>query len=249
MGEARVKTGDPPGPAGTAPDGAPEPASGPGTAADAEAATEPGPASGTEPTEPDANAARQVRDAEAAELMARYQAGDGAAFDALVALVGPILYRFFVHGQVGDATVADDLYQELWLRAHDARHTFRPGEPVLPWLFGVARHVVLDHRRRFARHRRRVDALEQAGDAAASVLPQPAAAADTRAETAQMLHLAMEGLPESQREALFLLKVEGLPVKEAARIAGTSEGALKVRAHRAYAAVRARLDALMGEMP
>lgn len=170
--------------------------------------------------------------------MRRYQAGEREAFDRLVGLLGPALHRFFLHG-FRNPQVADDLYQECWMKVHTARHTHRPGEPVLPWLYGIARHVAADSRRRYARHRRRVDATQavvhslgaEGGHARA---PE----AEARAEAAELLEAALAGLPEKQREALILLKVEGLSVAEAAVAAGTTPGALKVRAHRAYEHVR-----------
>ncbi len=187
------------------------------------------------------------REAQAAALMVRYQRGEARAFDALTALVGPTLFRFFAHS-TPDRENAEDLYQETWLKVHHARHTYRPGEPLMPWLYGIARHVGADHRRRYARHHRRVEAAEQVARIEAPVAGSPPPAADGKVEAAQLLELAMEGLPETQREALILLKVEGLSVEEAARIAGTSPGALKVRAHRAYARIRARIAAL-GDTP
>lgn len=185
------------------------------------------------------------REAQAADLMVRYQRGDGAAFDALTALVGPSLFRFFAHG-TPDRESAEDLYQETWLKVHHARHTYRKGEPLLPWLYGIARHVGADHRRRWARHHRRLDAAERVAETQAPAGRSGGGAGD-RAEAAELLDLAMEGLPENQREALLLLKVEGLSVEEAAKVAGTSPGALKVRAHRAYARIRERVEALGGK--
>jgi len=187
----------------------------------------------------------EARDAEAAALMERYQRGERQAFDALAALMGPPLFRFFTHG-FGDHATAEDLYQETWLKVHHARHTYRSGEPVMPWLFGIARHVAADHRRKRARHHRRVEAAGQVATVLAPSGGTPAGAA-RRTEAADLLTQAMDGLPENQREALFLLKVEGLSVEEAARVAGTSPGALKVRAHRAYARIRARIKDLGGE--
>ena len=67
-------------------------------------------------------------------LMARYQAGDGAAVPALVGYIGPRLHRFFM-AQSASRRDADDLLQETWLRIHRVRHTYRPGEPVLPWVY------------------------------------------------------------------------------------------------------------------
>ena len=115
----------------------------------------------------------------------------------------------------------------------------------MPWIYGIARHVVADHHRGRARRRRRMDAAQTAAGAT-GVDPISARNVDIyrRAEAAQLLDLAMAELPDNQREALILLKVEGLSVKEAARIAGTSPGALKVRAHRAYERIRERVRAM-----
>ena len=66
----------------------------------------------------------------------------------------------------------------------------------------------------------------------------------TQAKVGITAQLHLFKMPADQREALILLKVEGLSVEEAARVAGTSPGALKVRAHRAYARIRARIEAL-----
>ena len=65
-------------------------------------------------------------------LMARYQEGDFAAATALIDRISPQLYRFFL-AQFASRPDADDLLQETWLRIHRVRHTYRPGEPVLPW--------------------------------------------------------------------------------------------------------------------
>jgi RNA polymerase sigma-70 factor (ECF subfamily) len=69
-------------------------------------------------------------------LMTRYQAGDFAAVTALVACIGPQLHRFFM-AQSASRSDADDLLQETWLRIHRVRHTYRPGEPVMPWFYAM----------------------------------------------------------------------------------------------------------------
>lgn len=181
--------------------------------------------------------------------MVQYQGGSRQAFDALVALAGPSLHRFFVHS-VRDRQQAEDLYQDTWLKVHHARHTYRPGEAAMPWIYGIARHVVADFHRGRARRQRRLDAAQSAaGATGADPISHRPVDTHNRAEAAQLLELAMSELPENQREALILLKIEGLSVKEAARIAGTSPGALKVRAHRAYEHIRARLRSLEGGEP
>jgi RNA polymerase sigma-70 factor (ECF subfamily) len=65
--------------------------------------------------------------------MERYQQADPEAPAALVAALSPALLRFF-RSQVASREQADDLVQDTWLRIHRVRHTYRPGEPVLPWI-------------------------------------------------------------------------------------------------------------------
>src|SRR5262249_11460452 len=104
-------------------------------------------------------------DSELGDLMVRYQNGDAAAVTGLIERLSPQLHRFFV-AQYVSRRFADDLLQETWLRIHQVRHTYRPGEPVLPWIYALARHVRVDHYRRT----RRVEEREQQADP----LPEPA---------------------------------------------------------------------------
>src|SRR5271165_1282577 len=91
-------------------------------------------------------------------LMARYQDGDFAAATALVNRLSPRLHRFFVV-QFPSRVDADDLLQETWLRIHEVRHTYRVGEPVLPWLYAIARHIRIDHYRKVRRTSARLDSI------------------------------------------------------------------------------------------
>src|SRR5579875_861205 len=83
-------------------------------------------------------------------LMVRYQQGDFAAATSLIEGISPQLHRFFSTQQASRAH-ADDLLQETWLRIHKVRHTYRPGEPALPWFYAIARHVRVDHYRKAVR--------------------------------------------------------------------------------------------------
>src|SRR5713101_1469668 len=82
--------------------------------------------------------------------MERYQQADPEAPAALVAALSPALLRFF-RSQVASREQADDLLQDTWLRIHRVRHTYRPGEPVLPWVYAIARRVRVDGYRRSRR--------------------------------------------------------------------------------------------------
>jgi len=161
-------------------------------------------------------------------LMAAYQRGDGNAADALVTKLSPMLYRFLTV-QSGDRRHADDLLQETWLRIHRARHTYRPGEPALPWIYAIARHTRLD-----AFRRRRWERREQG----VLTLPERAAPAASDARSLPDLEWLLAALPQGQREVISLLKIGGLTLEETARATSSTVGAVKQKAHRAYERLR-----------
>ena len=103
---------------------------------------------------------------------------------------------------------ADDLLQETWLRIHEVRHTYLPGRPLLPWLYAIARNVRVDHYRKAHRAAGREEQLEENREF-------PAAATDHVAATAD-LEALLAGLPESQREVIAMLKVNGMSLEEVA---------------------------------
>jgi RNA polymerase sigma-70 factor, ECF subfamily len=169
------------------------------------------------------------------ELMARYQEADSVATTTLIELLSPQLYRFFA-AQMGSRPDADDMLQEVWLRIHKARHTYRAGEPLLAWVYAIARRVRVDNYRK----RHRVAMREVATD----VLPD---VPDQEQRQDQLLPFddLVASLPESQREVLIMLKVNGLSVEEIARATSSTVGAVKQKAHRAYE----KLRNLLQQMP
>ena len=132
-------------------------------------------------------------------LMERYQQADPDAPHALVVALSPALLRFF-RSQLASQQQADDLLQETWMRIHRVRHTYRPGEPVLPWVYAIARRVRIDGYRR----ERRITVHEIAMD----VLPEPPTQVEQRGPLPAFGELVAE-LSDSQREVLTLLKVGG----------------------------------------
>ncbi|MCC6861233.1 MAG: RNA polymerase sigma factor [Bryobacterales bacterium] len=144
--------------------------------------------------------------------------------------VSPLFVRFCL-GHGDSAQDVEDVLQEIWLRVHKARHTFRPGAPAVPWLYAIARHARLDARRRRERFRSRELQVE--------VLPEtPAPQPPVPAFQAQEL---LNGLPEAQREVLVMLKGCGMTIEEVARATSSTAGAVKQKAHRAYRRLRAGL--------
>ncbi len=160
--------------------------------------------------------------------MARYQQGDANATASLVSEISPQLFRFFV-AQVRDRSLAEDLLQDFWLRIHSARHTYRQGEPLLPWIYAIARRVRVDRYRKD----RRIGIHEVAVDH----LPEyPAAARESNPGID--LQATLANLPASQREVVLMLKVAGLSLEEVARATRSSVGSVKQKAHRAYEKLR-----------
>jgi len=170
-------------------------------------------------------------------LMERYQAADEIAATELVRRVSPVLYRsFLAHTRSPD--ISEDLLQDTWIRVHKARHTYRPPAPVMPWLYSIAEHTRLDGYRRRQRRQGRESTLENA--------PEPASEQTDDVVQRLTLQKLMQSLPESQRQVLIMLKVSGLSLEEIARIQGSTVGAIKLRAHRAYQTLRALLGGERG---
>ena len=164
-------------------------------------------------------------------LMARYQKGDFAAATVLIDHISPRLHRFFV-AQSMSRIDADDLLQETWLQIHKVRHTYRPGEPALPWFYAIARHIRVDHYRKFLRTAAGERELEERSKGTLAV-PQGAGE----------LEALLAPLPESQREVIAMLKVEGMSLEEVARATSSTVGSVKQKVHRAYRKLRETISA------
>ena len=158
---------------------------------------------------------------EASEVMARYCRGEAAAFDRLYQMMASRVLAYLV-GLLGDKAAAEDVLQQAFLKVHQARGSYVLGANPIPWIYAIAHRTALDEIRRRKRSRVR---LTVDGE-----LRHPPAAGTGVA--------ALEQLPENQREALILTKVHGRSVAEAAMITGSTPGAIKQRAHRAYVSLR-----------
>src|SRR5882757_8700193 len=126
--------------------------------------------------------------------MERYQQADPDAPATLVGALSPALLRFFKI-QVTSREHADDLLQETWLRIHRVRHTYRPGEPVLPWIYAIARRVRVDGYRRTRRMTLHEIAME--------LLPERPAPAQAR-NRVPAFETLVAALPDAQREVVMM---------------------------------------------
>jgi RNA polymerase sigma-70 factor, ECF subfamily len=164
--------------------------------------------------------------------MRLYQQADPAAPAALVAMVSPALLRFF-RFNAASREQAEDLLQETWLKIHRMRHTWRPDERVLPWVYAIAHHVRIDSYRRT----RRIAARETALD------PMLEPACPAGAYESIHFESLVSSLPDGQREVITMLKAAGMTVEEVARATSSTVGAVKLKAHRAYERLRELLQA------
>ena len=172
--------------------------------------------------------------------MARYCDGDASAFRELYALVAPRLLGYLLK-MARQRALADDLLQQTFMKVHRARSAYVRGADPVPWIYAIAHRTFLDDARTKKRAIVRVgdgdDLPEQQADLRGDA---PERRDDPRADPELMKAAidALAQLPEQQREAVVLTKLEGKSVAEAAEIAGTTVGAMKVRAHRGYEALR-----------
>jgi RNA polymerase sigma factor (sigma-70 family) len=172
-------------------------------------------------------------------LMAQYAAGDDGAFQRLFALLAPRVRAFFVRS-FSDSTVADDLMQTTFLKLHCARTSYRPELPLKPWVFTIAASVRRDELRRRYRLPPHVGEaeLESAESGLGDPAPGPAAGALSSTDA---VRAAIGHLPESQRVVLHLHCYEELTFEQIAGALGTTPGAVRVRASRAYERLREEL--------
>lgn len=164
-------------------------------------------------------------------LMLRYRDhGDEAAFGLLFQRHVARLHALFRRlGGAGDMD-ASDLVQKTFLHVHRARKDFVPGR-LRPWLYAIALNVRREEGRRRVRKR----------EVAADAVHEPAVGPDVSTPNDRLVQRALMQLPEGQREVILLHWMEGLSFPEIAELLGVGVSAAKVRAHRAYAALRAIL--------
>jgi RNA polymerase sigma-70 factor (ECF subfamily) len=172
--------------------------------------------------------------------MDRYARGEETAFDELYRLVAPRV-RGFLLRMCGDPALADDLTQDTMIRVSQARGSFEEGAAALPWVLAIARNAYFDQTRRaktraqFARSARTDGpALADSGSRGDEVL--------AAREMLVVVRATLDALPVAQREAFVLLRFEGLSVAEASQVLGATEASVKIRAFRAYEALRAALE-------
>lgn len=176
--------------------------------------------------------------------MRRAAEGDAEAFGDIVRRHQQTVYATIVR-MLGSAEGAEDLAQEVFLRAWKSARRFRPAAKVSTWLLTIARNLVFNECRR--RRRARMQALEE--PAAGTEFPMepaepsgrhPASEAALR-ELSEAVEKALAALPEPARLAVVLRRYEEMPYEEIARVLGLSVPAVKSLLFRARQDLRERL--------
>jgi RNA polymerase sigma-70 factor, ECF subfamily len=176
--------------------------------------------------------------------MHRYAEGEDAAFDEVFNALAPRINAFL--RRLGcNATAAEDLAQETFLRMHRARGSFVSGKQVAPWAYAIARNCFVSQVRSSKVSRASVDVekVELSSSPSGNVEEETMAR-----QSAAIVARALAAMTPARREAFVLLRYEGMSVSNAAQIVGISEGALKVRAFHAYETLRREL-ARVGDEP
>ena len=159
----------------------------------------------------------EERDAAFAELLIRYQR--------------PVLN--FVYRMLGDVTEAEDVAQEVFVRAYRHFGEYDPSRKLSTWLFALARNAAIDRLRYRQRHP--TEPLDAA--------PEPAAVSNEVAnrELGEQISTAIQSLPEDQRTAVVLAEYHGLSYAEIAEIMDCSVKSVESRLYRAKAHLREKL--------
>ncbi len=173
-------------------------------------------------------------------LMRAAQAGDAQAYARLLKAITPRLYGMVRRQrQFLPAADIEDLVQDVLISLHAVRATYDPARPFMPWLMAITRNRLADGARRYARQKSHEVNVEE--------YPVTFSEEGTNTDSElyrdpEALKQAIQALPPGQREAVEMLKLKEMSLKEAAVASGTSIGALKVSVHRAMGALRKALS-------
>lgn len=176
-----------------------------------------------------------ARDVDWSILMARAQEGDRVAYHRLLQEITPYLRSLAArrHRDPGDV---EDSVQDVLLTIHSIRQTYDPARPFAPWLVAIANRRFIDRLRRQGRSRDREVPLTTEHE----TFCEPAANLEGRPDDRELEGM-VNNLPPAQQNAIRLLKLNELSLKEAAAVTGMSITSLKVNTHRAMKSLRKML--------
>lgn len=171
-----------------------------------------------------------------AALMSRAQDGDGAAYALLLNGITPYLRSIAVR-YVYRSEDTEDVVQDILMSIHSARRTYDPQRPFAPWITAIARARAIDYVRRHMRTSNREIDLEPFSE----TFEAPDTNSYESVAESREIRDAVAALPAGQRQAIELLKLNEMSLKEASVKTGASVPALKVAVHRAMKNLRRAL--------
>jgi len=181
-------------------------------------------------------------------LMRAFAAGDARAFETLFERHRRALFTYLVH-QTGDASLAEDLFQEVFLRLIRGSAAYRPGS-FRAWLFTIARNAMTDDRRRTAV---REDEPENEPSTApwetTRAEPHDPVASSHAGELRTHIEASLRRLPEAQREVFLLRERAGLDLQRIAQVTGANLATVKSRMRYALAGLRRVLSSELTSLP
>jgi RNA polymerase sigma-70 factor (ECF subfamily) len=173
-----------------------------------------------------------ARDPDWAILMARTQDGDRVAYHRLLQEITPYL-RGLAARRHRDPHDVEDAVQDILLTVHSIRQTYDPTRPFGPWLVTIANRRLVDRLRSQGRRRNRETTLTPEHETFFELQANLEEGPDRHE-----LEKVIDDLPPMQRQALRLLKLKEMSLKEASMVSGMSITSLKVNAHRAVKSLR-----------
>lgn len=190
------------------------------------------------------------------ELMSRYRdEGRSEDFGQLVRRYEKELFRYLAR-YVGDATLAEDVFQNTFLQVHLKRDLYERGRPFRPWLYTIATHQGVDAMRKAGRHPTvSLDQRASRDDSDPSALvdllvseadgPLASLHADERKA---WVHKSLQKLPEALRQTLLLAYFQDMKYREIAEVLRIPVGTVKSRLHAALAKLQEMARSVRGNM-
>ncbi len=182
------------------------------------------------------------------ELLRAYRNGDSAAFKTLFGRYRGPLFNFLLR-RVRDRGRAEELYQDSWTKVIERSAEFRGDSKFSTWLYTIARNACIDHQRKmkFRGHASLDETQRGANQPMVERVANPGLAPDQLASgqaLRERIRIAVEQLPEEQREVFLLRQLQGLGFKEVAEVVGVPVNTVKSRMRYALERLQLGLDDL-----
>jgi len=173
-------------------------------------------------------------------LMLEYAKGDAAAFETLYRRYKDAMYRYLLR-QCNNSAIAEELFQDVWLRIVNARQNYTVKASFRTWLYQIAHNRLIDHYRR-QNTRMPESYLEDAilENAATPEVSDPQRIVNGQQQAAHLIELIAD-LPEAQREAFLLKEEAGMTLDEIAAATGAKSETVKSRLRYAFKRLREKM--------